>query len=82
MQRRKIVKTLVGYLVGWSCKNHEIMQKGVAHIWSFMKLGESVTFIPTQHVKLHIWSGLFLPKLKGFSLCMFSKNKWVPLTHW
>lgn len=46
---------LVGYLVGWS-KNYEIMQKGVAHIWPFMKLGESVTFIHIQQVKLHIWS--------------------------
>lgn len=45
-----------GYLVGWSCKNYEIMQKGVAHIWPFMKLGESVTLIPIQHVKSHIWS--------------------------
>lgn len=47
---------LVGYLVGWSCKNDEIMQKGVAHIWPFMKLGESVTFISIQYVKLHILS--------------------------
>lgn len=49
-KRRKIIKILVGYLVGWSCENYEIMQKGVAHIWPFMKLWESVTFIPTQHV--------------------------------
>lgn len=53
---RKIIKMWGGYLVGWSCKNYEIMQKGVAHIWPFMKLGESVTLIPIQHVKSHIWS--------------------------
>lgn len=52
----KIIKLWGGYLVGWSCKNYEIMQKGVAHIWPFMKLGESVTLIPVQHVKSHIWS--------------------------
>lgn len=56
MERRKIIKMLVGYLVGWSCENYEIIQKSVAHIWPFMKLGERVTFIPIQHVNLHIWS--------------------------
>lgn len=70
---------LVGYLVGWSCKNDEIMQKGVAHIWPFMKLGESVTFISIQYVKLHILSWIFLSfTLKIFTPLVFSKNKWVP----
>lgn len=45
---------LVGYLVGWSSQNYEIMQKGVAQSWSF-ELEESVTFIRIQWVKLHVW---------------------------
>ena len=80
---RKIIKMLVGYLVGWSCKNDEIMQKGVARIWPFMKLGESVTFISIQYVKLHILSWIFLSfTLKIFTPRVFSKNKWVPQICW
>lgn len=76
---RNIIKMLVGYLVGWSCKNDEIMQKGVACVWPFMKLGESVTFISIQYVKLHILSWIFLSfTLKIFTPPVFSKNKWVP----
>lgn len=46
---------LVGYLVGWGSQNYEIMQKGVAPSWSFMKLEESMTCIHIHGVKLHFW---------------------------
>ena len=66
---RKIIKMLVGYLVGWSCKNDEIIQEGVAHIWPFMKLGESVTFISIQYVVTSLVMNCSLFHFKDFYMC-------------
>lgn len=70
---------LVGYLVGWSSQNYEIMQKGVAHSWSF-ELEESVIFTHIQWVKLHVWLWWFSYS-KGFLCVCCLKNKQVCWTH-
>ena len=79
---RKTVKVWAGYLVGWGCENCELMQKGAAHIRPFMKLGESVTFIPIHTLSYIFGHESFLYHFKDFSPCVFSKEAWVPGVLW